>query len=111
MTAEISLVDKGLRSKRRSDDVIVSQILGICIAGAGKTRILYQANLNSTSVNHFLEKLVINGFIEEVPRGARILYKTTLKGEELKEKLDRLQNEMNELHSHFSRLRPEISFL
>jgi predicted transcriptional regulator len=100
MTSEISFMNKGLRSKRRSDDVIISQILGICITGAGKTRILYQANLNSSRVNHFLERLVNNGFIEEMPRGARILYKTTLKGEELKEKLDRLQNEMDDLHSH-----------
>jgi len=100
MTAENSVMNKNLRSKRRSDDVIVSQILGICITGAGKTRILYEANLNSSRVNHFLEKLVNNGFVTEVPRGARISYKTTFKGEELKEKLDRLQNEMDELHSH-----------
>lgn len=100
MTADISLINKGLKSKRRSDDVIVSQILGICTTGAGKTRILYQANLNSSRVNHFLEKLVKNGFVIQTPRGARILYKTTPKGEELKEKLDRLQNEMEDLHSH-----------
>ena len=100
MNAEISFMDKCLRSKRRSDDMIVSQILGICTTGAGKTRILYQANLNSTRVNHFLGKLVKNGFITEVPHGARILYKTTIKGEELKEKLDRLQNEIDELHTH-----------
>ncbi|OPY53903.1 MAG: hypothetical protein A4E48_00523 [Methanosaeta sp. PtaU1.Bin060] len=100
MTPEISLVNSGSRSKRRSEDVIVSQILGICTTGAGKTRILYQANLNSSRVNHFLEKLVKNGLVAETPRGARILYKTTHKGEELKERLDRLQNEMDELHTH-----------
>ncbi len=100
MTAEISLVGKGFRSKRRSDDLVVSQILDICVAGAGKTRILYQANLNSSRVNHFLENLVKNGFIAEMPRGARTLYKTTSKGEELKEKLHRLQGEMDDLHAN-----------
>jgi len=100
---ENSAMNKSLRSKRRSDDVIVSQILGICTTGAGKTRILYQANLNSFRVNQFLEKLVKNGFVAEVPRGARISYKTTFKGEELKEKLDRLQNEIEELHTDLFR--------
>lgn len=100
MTGEISLVGKSLKSKRRSDDLVVSQILDICATGAGKTRILYQANLNSSRVNHFLENLVKNGFIAEMPRGARILYKTTFKGEELKEKLHRLQGEMDDLHAN-----------
>ncbi len=89
-----------MRSKRRSDDLVVSQILDICTAGAGKTRILYQANLNSSRVNHFLENLIKNGFITEIPLGSRVLYKTTFKGEELKERLDQLQSEMDELHSN-----------
>ena len=34
-------------SKRRTNDQIFSEILKLCIKGTNKTRIIYQANLNS----------------------------------------------------------------
>ena len=85
--------------KKRSDNLIISQILDICESGARKTRIVYQANLNSTTVNRYLECLIETGMIEQSNCGASHLFKTTVKGTELKDKLSRLQTEMDELRT------------
>jgi len=89
-----------MRTKKRNNDLIASQILDICLNGAGKTRILYQANLNSSKVNQFLDRLIENGFIEEIPTGSRTLYRTTQKGLELKRRFQQLQSEMDKLHEN-----------
>lgn len=85
--------------KKRSDDLIISQILDICESGVRKTRIVYQANLNSTSVNRYLECLVETGMIEQSNHGSSYLFKTTEKGTDLKNRLSRLQTEMKELRT------------
>jgi len=48
---------------KRSRDVIISKILDICIEGAHKTKIVYQANLNFRTVNPYIELLTKNGMI------------------------------------------------
>jgi predicted transcriptional regulator len=88
-----------MKMKKRSDDLIVSQILEICMNGAGKTRIIYQANLNSLKVNYYLENMVKNGLISEIPSGSRSIYKTTSKGWELNQKFQKLQIEIDALRS------------
>ncbi len=80
--------------------LIASQILEICQNGAGKTKILYQANLNSSKVNQYLDNLVKNEFIAEIPAGNRMIYRTTTKGMELKKRIDQLQNEIDEIHDN-----------
>ena len=64
---------------KRSRHRIVSQILDICISGASKTRIVYQANLNFRTVNPYMEMLIKNELLS-VEDGKRISYKTTQKG-------------------------------
>jgi predicted transcriptional regulator len=91
---------KSMGTRRRDDNLIASQILEICQIGAGKTKILYQANLNSSKVNQYLDNLIKNGFIAEIPAGNRVIYKTTAKGLELRKRLDQLQNEIRELHAN-----------
>lgn len=98
--AEIQIRRKSMRTKRRDDNLIASQILEICQNGAGKTKVLYQANLNSTKVNQYLDKLIKNGFIAEIPVGHRVIYQTTSSGQELKKRLDELQNEIEEIHAN-----------
>jgi len=83
-----------MRVNRRTDDLIASQILSICENGAGKTKIIYQANLNSTTAKYYLESLMKNGLVSEASLGPRVIYKTTFKGSELKEKHMRLQKEL-----------------
>jgi predicted transcriptional regulator len=88
-----------LKSKKRDMGLIVSEILNICMKGAGKTRIIYQANLNSLKANQYLCNLIQKGLVEESMSGNRTLYKTTPKGMELMQKYQRLQNEMDEIQS------------
>jgi|WetSurMetagenome_2_1015567.scaffolds.fasta_scaffold106047_2 predicted transcriptional regulator len=87
-----------LKSKKRDEGLIASEILDICLNGAGKTRIIYQANLNSSKANQYLRNLIEKGLIEEIVSGTRTSYKTTQRGMELRQKYRRLQSEMDELH-------------
>ena len=87
-----------MRINRRTDDLIASEILNICENGAGKTKIIYQANLNSTIAKHYLENLMRTGLVSEASLGSRVIYRTTFKGSELKDKYMRLQREMDDLH-------------
>jgi predicted transcriptional regulator len=69
----------GVKSMKRSRDMIISQILDICIDGANKTKIVYQANLNFRIVNPYLELLTRNGLIN-AKNGQSITYETTSRG-------------------------------
>ncbi|MFB3765710.1 MAG: winged helix-turn-helix domain-containing protein [Methanotrichaceae archaeon] len=89
-----------MRMKKRSDDLIIAQILEICQSGTRKTRIVYQANLNSTTVNRYLECLIENGMIEQSSYGSSYIFRTTEKGTELKNRMSRLQTEMNDLRTN-----------
>lgn len=88
--------------KRRSRDLIMSQILGVCEEGARKTKIVQQANLNSQRIDRYLEILIGRGFITKMTIGSRAFYKTTDKGIQLKEKFERLQSEMESLNKILS---------
>jgi predicted transcriptional regulator len=86
-------------SRRRTNDLIISEILRACRNGATKTRIVYQANLNFLTVKPYLDNLTKKGFIEALPEGSRIVYKTTLKGHELEERFERFHSEMEKLYT------------
>ncbi len=81
---------------KRSRHMIISQILSICILGASKTRIVYQANLNFSTVTPYIDLLTKNGLINVKP-GPNILYQTTERGMELLEDFKQIQNELYEL--------------
>ena len=78
---------------KRSRPEIISQILEICINGASKTRIVYQANLNFKTVNPYLDLLTKNEMIQ-VNEGRAILYETTPKGIRLLESIKRIHDEL-----------------
>lgn len=66
---------------RRSKEQILAQILDLCKGGdAGKTKIVYQVNLNFKTVNNYLCLLRKKGLLETI-QGEKILYKTTPSGE------------------------------
>lgn len=88
-----------MKVKRRSEELIVAQILEICADGAGKTKIVYQANLNSLRVDYYLKCLIKNGLITKESHGSRVEYRTTYRGMQLREKFQRIQNEMEDLHT------------
>ena len=88
-----------MTSKKRTNDVIASEILKICVNGANKTRIVYQANLNFFSAKHYLDRFIERGLLEAIPEGSRIVYKTTPKGMDLKKRFERFQSEIGELYA------------
>ncbi|MBN1236031.1 MAG: DNA-binding protein [Methanotrichaceae archaeon] len=67
---------------KRSKDAIISQVLDICIDGASKTRIVYQANLNFRTVIPYIDLLIKNGLLESTSNSSKI-YTTTPKGTRL----------------------------
>ncbi len=86
--------------KRRSPNVIASKILEICVNGATKTRVVYQANLNSSIGGQYLDNMIKSGLLEAIPDGSRFIYKTTPKGIGLKDKLAQYRNMINDLYAH-----------
>ena len=85
-----------MTSKKRNNDVIASEILKICVNGANKTRIVYQANLNFVTATPYINRFTERGFLEAIREGSRIVYKTTAKGMDLKERFERFQSEIGE---------------
>lgn len=85
---------------KRNLNTVTAQILEICADGANKTRVIYQANLNSAIGTQYLNNLTKNGLIEAIPDGSRFIYKTTPKGLELKEKLGQYKSMMEQLYSN-----------
>ncbi len=85
---------------KRNQNLITAQILDICADGASKTRVIYQANLNSTIGTQYLNNLTKNELIQALPDGSRFIYKTTPKGQELKERLGEYQTVIEQLYVH-----------
>ena len=69
------------------------QILDICIKGASKTRIVYQANLNFRTINPYLDLLTKNGLIN-VKKEQNLIYETTPRGLDLLDNFKQIQNEL-----------------
>lgn len=78
---------------KRSRDMIISQILDICINGASKTRIVYQANLNFRTINPYLDLLTKNGLID-VKKEQTVIYETTPRGLGLLDSFKQIQSEL-----------------
>lgn len=72
---------------KRNREEIISQILSVCMDGAIKTRVVYQANLNFKTVEPYLDLLVKNNLLQ-VQHGKKKLYETTKKGENLLRAMD-----------------------
>ncbi len=77
---------------KRSRQEIFSQILTICMNGANKTRIVYQANLNFRTVNPYLDILLKNQNLIETGQGEQVLYQTTQKGINLLESITKVND-------------------
>lgn len=81
---------------RRNRYMIVSQILEICIDGATKTKIVYNANLNFGNVIPYIKLLTDKGLLSLEQRQTTI-YITTEKGKELLRSIKVINNELAEL--------------
>lgn len=67
--------------RRRGRFDIVNDILSIAVDGAGKTAIVYHANLNFNRADAYLDLLIREGLLSVVD-GPVLRYKTTEKGME-----------------------------
>jgi predicted transcriptional regulator len=79
---------------KRCKNDIISQILSICLQGANKTRIVYQANLNFRTVNPYMDILIKNDLIEAMQQQP-IIYRTTPKGTSLLDTMIRVRKELS----------------
>ena len=86
-------------SKKRTHNLIISEILRVCADGAGKTKIVHQANLNFKMAESYLDNLRRNGYIETFSNGSKNIYKTTPKGLELKGKFDQFHSELDKFYA------------
>ena len=84
-----------MRSKIRSNDMVKARILKACANGARGTSICHQASPNTMKVISYLS-LIDEGLIEVNSAGSGIVHKTTSKGLDLIEKLERFHVETNE---------------
>jgi predicted transcriptional regulator len=81
---------------KRNKNMIISEILNICLDGASKTKIVYQANLNFRTVNPYL-KLLIKNELLLTKNGPRLLYETTNKGKVLLDNYNRIKDQLYDI--------------
>lgn len=80
---------------KRNRNEIISEILSVCMKGASKTRVVYQANLNFRTVNPYLELLMKNDLIV-VSQGPHVVYETTEKGMDLMKTINQVHSTLAE---------------
>ena len=74
---------------RRSNIEIIADMLRIGEKGAGKTEIMYSANMSYTQIQKYLVFLVNHGFVNRVTVGnPHVYYQLTPKGARLLESID-----------------------
>jgi len=67
--------------RRRSNIEIIADMLKVGDNGAGKTRIMYNANLSYSQIQKYLGFLVSHGFINKIEMGnPAVTYKVTDSG-------------------------------
>ncbi|HUX48041.1 MAG TPA: winged helix-turn-helix domain-containing protein [Dehalococcoidia bacterium] len=71
-------------NQRRSNIEIIADMLRVGENGAGKTEIMYSANMSYTQIQKYLGFLLSRGFINKVEVGNPVVtYQVTEKGGEL----------------------------
>jgi predicted transcriptional regulator len=80
--------------KRRSKNKILQEILNICAKGENITQIVYMSNTNFTTVKYYIESMMESNLLEMID-GSPVLYKTTAKGMEVRNRLRMLQDELD----------------
>ena len=76
-------------NRRRSNIEIIADMLRIGENGAGKTEIMYSANMSYAQIQKYLGFLLSHGFINKVKLGnPSVSYQVTEKGGELLRNID-----------------------
>ncbi len=78
-------------NNRRSNIEIIADMLRVGKDGAGKTKIMYNANLSYTQIQKYLGFLISEGFIGKVKMGnPAVTYQVTQNGLKLLESINNL---------------------
>jgi len=86
-------------NKRRSNIEIIADMLRVGENGAGKTEIMYSANMSYAQIQKYLGFLLSHGFINKVEVGNPVVtYQVTGKGGELLKNIDSIV-EILEFHN------------
>ena len=76
-------------NRRRSNIEIIADMLRVGENGAGKTEIMYSANMSYAQIQKYLGFLLSHGFINKVEVGNPVVtYQVTPKGKELLKNID-----------------------
>ncbi|MGB5926140.1 MAG: winged helix-turn-helix domain-containing protein [Dehalococcoidia bacterium] len=79
----------GMMNRRRSNIEIIADMLRVGENGAGKTEIMYSANMSYAQIQKYLGFLLSHGFINKVRVGnPSVTYQVTEKGGELLRNID-----------------------
>lgn len=79
-------------NRRRSDIEIIAEMLKVGEDGAGKTRIMYGANMSYRQIQKYLGYLVGQGFVDKMAIGnPSVNYRITDKGLKLMNLINSLQ--------------------
>ena len=72
---------RGTVNRRRSNIEIIADMLRVGENGAGKTKIMYSANMSYNQIQRYLNFLLVQGFIDKVEvGGAVVTYQLTDSG-------------------------------
>ena len=89
-------MQEGVILMKRSRDMIMSKILNVCIDGACKTKIVYQANLNFRTVGPYIKLLTSRGMINATTKSNLVVYETTARGLWLLNNFKQIQNGLSQ---------------
>ena len=87
---------KHITGQRRSNIEIIADMLRVGENGAGKTEIMYTANMSYSQIQKYLQYLVNHGFINKVNLDENMIaYQVTENGLKLLKTIDTLMDMLN----------------
>lgn len=96
-----SVSQKAVVGRRRSNIEIIADMLRVGENGAGKTEIMYTANLSYSQIQKYLEYLVNQGFVNKVNMdNTMVAYQVTENGFKLLKAIDTLMEIMEPTQNH-----------
>ncbi len=81
---------------KRSAEIIIAEILEVCVAGACKTSIVYKTNLNFKTASPYIDKLTSRGLLQ-ITYGNKMVYTTSEQGRIMLKSLKSIQKDIPEL--------------
>lgn len=88
--------------RRRSNIEIIGDMLRVGANGAGKTEIMYSANMSYSQLQKYLSLLIGQGFIDRLELGNPVVtYRVTERGSTLLRSIDTILDVLEFKHDNF----------